>query len=51
MGFDEEASKLTAYSQLYDLDMKTYSKIKEAVFDPNVRHPDQYVRAIVKGEQ
>ena len=50
MGFEDEADKILVYCSIYSPSYNDYLKIKEAVFDPNVRHIDQYVKAIMKGQ-
>lgn len=51
MGLNSEAQQLADYCKRYDPNKKQYRAIKEAVFDPNVRHIDQYVEAIMKGNE
>ena len=50
MGFTEETNKLKSYISRYHPSHSTYLKIKEAVFDSNIRHLDQYVKKIMEGE-
>ena len=49
MGFADESNTLRKYCSMYSPDYQTYLKIKDAVFDPNIRHLDQYVEKIMKG--
>ena len=48
MGFEEEANKLDWYLKTQDMDFDDYKKIKDCVFDPNIRHIDQYVATILR---
>ena len=47
IGLDSEADKITRYVSYYNPTDEQYEKIKEAVFDNNIRHLDQYVERIM----
>ena len=51
LGLTEEAQKIADYVRQYSPTMEQYQAIKEAVFDPKVRHLDQYIQKIMKGKQ
>lgn len=51
IGLTEEVEKLERYIDIYHPSKDQYRKIREAIFDPNVRHIDQYVEAIMKGNE
>lgn len=47
IGLTEDAEKLERFIDIYHPTKDQYRKIREAVFDPNVRHIDQYVERIM----
>lgn len=47
MGMTEEADKLERFIDIYHPSKDQFRKIREAVFDPSVRHIDQYVERIM----
>ena len=49
LGLTEEAEKIRGYCFKYQPDKEQYQVIKDAVFDPNIRHLDQYIKKIMKG--
>lgn len=49
IGLTEEVEKLERYIDIYHPSTDQYRKIREALFDPNIRHMDQYVEKIMKG--
>ena len=49
LGLTEEAYRIAYYMTEYTPTEKQYEAIKEAVFDPKIKHLDQYVEAIMKG--
>ena len=51
LGLTEEAQKIADYVRQYSPTMDQYQAIKDAVFDPKVRHLDQYIQKIMKGKQ
>lgn len=51
IGLTEEAEKLERFIDIYSPTKDQYRKIREAVFDPNVRHIDQYVERIMNENQ
>lgn len=51
LGLTEEAQKIADYVRQYSPTMEQYQTIKDAVFDPKVRHLDQYIQKIMKGKQ
>lgn len=51
LGLTEEAQKIADYVRKYSPTMEQYQAIKDAVFDPKVRHLDQYIQKIMKGKQ
>jgi hypothetical protein len=51
LGLTEEAEKLERFIDIYSPTKDQYRKIREAVFDPNVRHIDQYVERIMNENQ
>ena len=51
MGLTEEADKLERFIDIYHPSKDQFRKIREAVFDPNVRHIDQYVERIMNENQ
>lgn len=51
MGLNNEAQEVADYCKRYDPNKEQYLAIKEAVFDPNVRHKDQYIEKIMKGNE
>ena len=50
MGFAEETNRLKTYCSIYNPSYSIYLKIRDAVFDPTIRHLDQYVAKIMEGE-
>lgn len=51
MGLDKEYSMILGYCEKYSPSYEEFLKIKDAVFDPNIRHIDQYVETIMKGKK
>lgn len=51
IGLTEEVEKLERYIDIYHPSKDQYRKIREAIFDPNVRHLDQYIEKIMKGNE
>ena len=51
LGLTEEAQKIADYVRQYSPTMEQYQAIKDAVFDPKIRHLDQYIQKIMKGKQ
>lgn len=51
IGLVTEAQKLAEYCRKYQPTQEQYQSIKEAVLDPHIRHMDQYVEKIMKGNE